>query len=240
MDFCFVWLRRLVGKEHAQFAGETTRHPEELTGNVNMGRDLVHFTNGISRAFCRAAAMLKIGGPLAFTYHHNQLSAYYPVIVAILDSRLTCSASLPCPAEMGGSIHINGTGSSIVDSVFVCRFTGRVPRRWIAGNVVELARLVREDITSLVQGGLRPTQGDVRCVTYGHLARMAIWNLRADWRSDYATDQRLSRIEKWISDFGGAEAVLAEVGDDFKSAPARQSWAVCEDGSDQAEDEISF
>mgnify|MGYP001769414628 CR=1 FL=1 len=29
---------------------------------------------------------------------------------------------------MGASIHINGTGSSIIDTVFVCRSTGLYPR----------------------------------------------------------------------------------------------------------------
>ena len=63
MDFCFVWLRRLVGNEHPQFAVETTRHAAELTGNANMGRDLAHFTEGISRSFRKAAAALKEGDP---------------------------------------------------------------------------------------------------------------------------------------------------------------------------------
>ena len=48
--------------------------------------------------------------------------------MAILDAGLTCSASLPCPAEMGGSIHIHGTASSIVDTVFVCRDRGTTAR----------------------------------------------------------------------------------------------------------------
>ena len=242
MDFCFVWLRRLVGNEHPQFAVETTRHAAELTGNANMGRDLAHFTEGISRSFRKAAASLKEGGPLAFTYHHNQLPAYFPIVVAILDTGLTCSASLPCPAEMGGSIHINGTGSSIVDTVFVCRSTGRVPRRWIASNAADLARLVRDDVALLVEGGLKPTKGDVRCIAYGQLARIAIWNLRGGWQLNRASDQRLGRVAEWIAAFGGAEAVLAAVGGDFTAARATQSWKVCEGGSDHSsgEDEIPF
>ena len=71
---------------------------------------------------------LKPGAPLAFTYHHNNLEAYHSIGVAILDAGLTCSASLPCPAEMGGSIHIFGTGSSIIDTVFVCRLNGKANR----------------------------------------------------------------------------------------------------------------
>lgn len=81
------------------------------------------------------AAALKPGAPLAFTYHHNKQEAYLAAGMAILDAGLTCTASLPCPAEMGGSIHISGTGSSIVDTVFVCRRDGVVPARWIFKNV---------------------------------------------------------------------------------------------------------
>ena len=46
--------------------------------------------------------------------------------VALLDAGLVCTTTLPCPAEMGASIHINGTKSSVVDTIFVCRTTGTV------------------------------------------------------------------------------------------------------------------
>ncbi len=124
MDFCYVWLRRLVGDQSDAFGAPSTRNAQELTGNEDMGRGLEHFAEGLSAVFQRMAQALKPGGPLAFTYHHNDLNAYVPVAVAMLDAGLTCSASLPCPAEMGASIHISGTGSSIVDTVFVCRSTG--------------------------------------------------------------------------------------------------------------------
>ena len=68
------------------------------------------------------ARALKPGAPLAFTFHHNKLEAYVAVGIAILDAGLVCSASLPCPAEMGGSIHIHGTSSSIIDTVFVVSY----------------------------------------------------------------------------------------------------------------------
>ncbi|MDZ7666751.1 MAG: hypothetical protein U5K27_15755 [Desulfotignum sp.] len=112
MDFCYVWLKKLVGHTSSAFDAPSTRNVHELTGNVDMGRDLNHFTNGLSTVFQRMAKALKKGAPFVFTYHHNKLEAYYPVAVAILDADLVCSASLPCPGEMGGSIHINGTGSS--------------------------------------------------------------------------------------------------------------------------------
>ena len=37
MDFCYVWLRRLVGNDAAGFRRPSTRSPDELTGNVTQG-----------------------------------------------------------------------------------------------------------------------------------------------------------------------------------------------------------
>ena len=85
---------------------------------LTQSRGLDHFTEGLAAVYSRMARALKPDAPLAFTYHHNKLEAYSAVGVAILDSGLTGSASLPCPAEMGSSIHIHGTASSIVDTVF--------------------------------------------------------------------------------------------------------------------------
>jgi putative DNA methylase len=196
MDFCYVWVRRLAGDGNAAFASHTTRNVDELTGNITMERGLDHFTEGLSAVFRNMARALKPGRPLAFTYHHNKLEAYHPVAVAILDTGLTCSASLPCPAEMGASIHISGTGSSVVDTVFVCRSTGSVPRKILAKTVDEFALFVRDDLAKLQHGGLKPTRGDIRCITFGHLIRMVIWNLRGNWDANLPALKKLSAIAR--------------------------------------------
>ncbi|MGB9846535.1 MAG: DUF1156 domain-containing protein, partial [Desulfotomaculales bacterium] len=128
MDFCYVWLRRLVGRQNSVFGNPSTRNEGELTGNATLDRGLDHFTRGLSEVFCRFSAALKHGAPFVFTFHHNSIEAYYPVAVALLDAGLVCTSSIPCPAEMSASIHINGTGSSIVDTVFVNRLTGTIRR----------------------------------------------------------------------------------------------------------------
>ena len=51
MDFCYVWLRKLVGAGDPAFERDTTRDKQELTGNVNMERGLDHFTEGLSFVF---------------------------------------------------------------------------------------------------------------------------------------------------------------------------------------------
>lgn len=208
MDFCYVWLRRLVGEITPEFKRVSTRNPQELTGNEDMGRGIEHFTQGLSDAFKRMATALKPGAPLVFTYHHNDLKAYYPVAVAILDSGLTCSASLPCPAEMGASIHISGTGSSIIDTVFVCRSTGVVTRKWIVDSTAGVAQLLSEDLCKLRRGRVNPTLGDARCITHGHLLRLAIWSLRKGWNKEEKTARRIAIVAEWLRDFGGWNEVF--------------------------------
>jgi hypothetical protein len=203
MDFCYVWLKNIIGGASPAFRNVSTRSPDELTGNMNMGRGLDHFTQGISRVFQKMSTALKPGSPLAFTYHHNKIDAYYPIAVAILDAGLTCSASLPCPAEMGGSIHINGTGSSIIDTIFVCRTTGIMQGKWIATSPEGLAEIVKQDLTLLKAGNVNPTYGDIRCVAYGHLIRHAIWNLRHHWDKTKAIATRIATVMDWIRFFGG-------------------------------------
>ena len=242
MDFCYVWLRRLLGGTIEAFEKESTRSPQELTGNVEMGRGLEHFAAGLSTVFQRMAEALKPGAPLAFTYHHNDLKAYYPVAVAILDAGLTCSASLPCPAEMGASIHINGTGSSIIDTVFVCRSTGVVPRKWLTATRDGVANLVREDLTKLRAGQVKPTLGDIRCITYGHLIRLVVWNLRGIWNKDIDINRRIALVASWLDDFGGWSIFEKYFGDIADPSDEMPLFAVREStvGNGYGEDEISF
>ena len=201
MDFCYVWLKQLAGGRFQAFKAVSTRNVDELTGNVDMGRDIGHFTEGLSAVFQRMAKALKPGSPLAFTYHHNTKEAYFPVAVAILDAALTCSASIPCPAEMGASIHINKTGSSIIDTVFVCRSTGIMQRKWLADSPMEVAKIVENDLVSLEAGNVKPTPGDIRCIVFGHLIRLAIWSLRSEWKKNRPTSSRLEQIANWLYQF---------------------------------------
>jgi hypothetical protein len=243
MDFCYVWLRRLVGSAEPAFLQSSTRNADELTGNMTMERDLNHFTNGLSAVFQRMAQALKPGAPLVFTYHYNRLEAYYPVAVAILDASLTCSASLPCPAEMGASIHISGTGSSIVDTVFVCRSTGSVARRWIAETPEAVAGLVQEDLAQLRGGGVKLTQGDIRCIIHGHLIRLTIWRLRKSWDKTQPAGEKVKAVTVNLAAFGDPNTVEKHLADTLSHAPAtrgaffREEEAPYGEGED---DEVSF
>lgn len=210
MDFCYVWLRRLLGSEAEGFARASSRDVDELTVNQTEGRGLEHFTEGLAAVYANMAKALKPGAPLVFTYHHNKLQAYQSVAVAILDAGLTCSAALPCPAEMGGSIHIHGTGSSIVDTVFVCRSTGATERQGLCKTPAELVALVAGELDQLRDAGMKPTAGDVRCIVYGHVTRLAVWTLRPDWNVSLPTRQKLARVAQALHTFADLPALIEE------------------------------
>ena len=194
MDFCYVWLRRLVGAETEAFATRSTRNQNELTGNETEGRDLEHFTEGLARVYTRMARALKPGAPLAFTYHHNRRPAYHAVGVAVLDAGLSVTATIPCPAEMSGSIHITGTKSAIVDTIFVCRSGPGSPGRAPVREPECLEDLLAIDVAKLRAGGVKPRSGDVRCLALGHLTRLAVAGHRASWDRSISTGSKIARI----------------------------------------------
>lgn len=236
MDFCYVWLRRLVGADVEGFEKESTRTPKELTGNVTEARGIENFTEGLSAVYRAMSHALKPEAPLAFTFHHNRLEAYYAVGVAILDSGLVCSATIPCPAEMGGSIHIYGTASSIVDSVFVCRSHGFVRRSHIFHTSAELIEIVHNELEQLRLASMKPTSGDIRCIVYGHLTRMGIWNLRKSWDTRASTTERLRRFAEALTFICNPQLVI----DSFGHVPDQGATRVAESNSSYAnEDKIA-
>ena len=219
MDFCYVWLRRLVGNEVEGFDRTSTRSPDELTGNVTADRGLGHFAAGLSEVYSRMATALKPGAPLAFTFHHNKLEAYFAVGMAILDAGLVCTASFPCPAEMGGSIHIHGTTSSIIDTVFVCRASEATEKDWRTDSPEQLAAVVGDDLTALAATGRRATPGDTRCIVFGHLTRLAVWKLRNGWNRALSTEKKIAAFVSTVSALGDAEGIA-------KQATAKEATAM--------------
>ena len=204
MDFCYVWLQKLIGSKHKDFCAPSTRSPNELTGNITEGRDLMHFAEGMSRVFTKAIVALKSGGPLAFTFHHNQLSAYAPIALAILDAGVPCTAVFPCPAEMSGSIHISNTSSSIIDTVFVCRKDAAIP------TVVpsDLKDALQADVHNLKLAKYQITEGDLKCIFYGHLTRMSINILLSKWDGSLHISERLGKVNEALATYSELGSLL--------------------------------
>jgi hypothetical protein len=163
-----------------------------------MLRGIEHFTIGLSRAFSNVSFGLKKNAPLVFTYHHNNINAYFPVAVAILDSGLSCTKVLPCPAEMSASIHIKGTGSSIIDSIFVCRKI-ITPAD---GESVLFSNL-HEDIIALAAAPYTPTKGDIRCIAHGHIIRHCVNALLKSWENKMPVEEKLKALSNYYIKING-------------------------------------
>jgi len=196
MDFCFVWLRTLLGDDVPVFVRETTRTEHELTGNGTLGRGIEHFTQGLSEVFSRMSFALIPGAPLVFTYHHNDPMAYVPLVVAILDAGLTCTSVLPAPAEMAASLHIAGTKSSILDSIFVCR-----DHTWVRENLDAAPILpdsiedrVNDDIARMQEADYKCTQGDIACLRAGHVAGESVRRLAETWNPKSELSVRMQTV----------------------------------------------
>lgn len=199
MDFCYVWLRR-AKPHHPDFAAPSTRSPQELTGNATMGRGLEHFTEGLSQAFRRMAKALVPGGPFVFTYHHNDPEAYLPIAVSLLDAGLYCTAVLPTPGEMRASLHINGTSSSVLDSVFVCRAGIEPENRDWRELLAGLEDLLRREIALLREGGVRISKGDVLCLLYGHTTRVLVHRYYSSWHPEFSVEEKLELARAGLGD----------------------------------------
>ena len=86
-----------------------------------------------------------------------------------------CTATLPAPEEMGASLHIARTRSSVLDSIFVCR------RMIVGRRSIPVKDQFKKDLSALESAGLALTEGDIRCLVAGHVARIAINHLRETW-----------------------------------------------------------
>ena len=63
------------------------------------------------------------------------------------------------------------------------------------------------DLKQLRAGHVKLSYGDIRCITYGHLIRLAIWSLRLDWNKKEPTASRIAKVADWIKNFGGWKEV---------------------------------
>lgn len=86
-----------------------------------------------------------------------------------------------------------------------------MPRQWLFGSAGELASIVGSDLAQLAEAGCNPTRGDTRCIIYGHLTRMAVWNLRENWDRNLPTVRKLELIAHAITRLADPEELLEQL-----------------------------
>ena len=115
-------------------------------------------------------------------------------------------------------------------------------RRTIVSTAEGVAGLVKENLEQLRMGGLKPTRGDARCIAYGHLIRLAIWNLRSGWVKDRPVEEKIRLVADAIESLGGALGVEKLLPTNLSRIAGKKDTVMCEIeaayGADT--DDISF
>lgn len=191
MDFCYAWLRRLA-PDTPYFDVATAKTEQDAVGSPGNGEvGLAEFSERLSEVFCAASVALKPGGAFVFTYHHNELEAYAPLIVACLDAGLIPTRLFGCPSEMRASNHIRGRNAATVDTVFVLRkppVPAGVTSTFGTGPV---SRTVSARLAALRRAGMKPTDADRACMRHSVLAARSMVALGDTWDASKTSEEQL-------------------------------------------------
>jgi hypothetical protein len=77
----------------------------------------------------------------------------------------------------------------------------------LADDPDAMAALVDDDVKKLGAGGVNVGIGDIKCITRGHLIRLAIWHLHRNWDKSLPTAAKLSAISNEVEKTGGQSAI---------------------------------
>jgi hypothetical protein len=107
---------------------------------------------------------------------------------------------------------------------------------------VGISELVKNDMVSLRMAGLKPTQGDIKCVIYGHLLRLAIWGLRSCWDSNLLVSEKLAIVRSKIDETSGLDLIMKALGPEILTAPIVHAPLIFDETTKYSvgENEISF
>ena len=72
---------------------------------------------------------------------------------------------------------------------------------------MQLAALMMKELAELTAAGMKPTAGDIRCIAFGHITRMAIWKLRPRWKTLRPTAEKLEAIRLTMDSIATVEDV---------------------------------
>ena len=151
-DFFYVWLRLALANDYPWFHPEHSRREEELVQNVREGKEENDFSVGLTRVWQECHRVLKDDGILAFTFHHNEVSAWAALGRSLLDAGFVVTAA-PFVRSEGKSGFHSETGNIKYDVILVCR---KHPGQKVPS--VRWSELI-PDITNAAREWLIRTQG---------------------------------------------------------------------------------
>ena len=81
-----------------------------------------------------------------------------------------------------------------------------------------------DDLDKLKIGGLKPTRGDIRCIIYGHLARLAVWRLRVTWDKAQPASGKLAVVAAELEQGHPLECIEDHLKETYLNAPRLQQY----------------
>ncbi len=157
-DFFYVWLRLVLkdtypehfGPEHTPKALEavanTARHPGSAADDGRTPAD-AFYQRLLTECWREAGRILKHGGTLAFTFHHNEDKAWVSVLESLFDAGFNLAATYPIRGdESKGDNAQFGSQKIEYDIIHVCRKRHEEPKpiSW-----AKLRRQVLQDVRDI-------------------------------------------------------------------------------------------
>ncbi|MFP4027932.1 MAG: NADAR domain-containing protein [Candidatus Brocadiia bacterium] len=135
-DFCYVWLKRILGREHPDLfgeeltpkAGECILDPgDPVEGSQD--KDKKFFENTMEKALAECQRVLTPTGCAVVLFAHKTTEGWDAMLSALTRAGWTVTASWPIETERGARLRAKGS-AALASSVFlVCR-----PRKRTAGR----------------------------------------------------------------------------------------------------------
>ena len=160
-DFFYVWLKRSVGNLYPEHflsdltpkRNEAVSHPLRHNGNMDEARDF--YEKLMSITFEEANRVTKVGGILVCIYTHKTATGWATLVEALRKSGFIVTEAWPIETETRGRLLSQNT-AALASSIFiVARKRGSNETGDYVHDVrPELARIVRERVTTLLKEGI--------------------------------------------------------------------------------------
>lgn len=148
-DFFYVWLRLVLQQQHPNhFSAEYT--PKTLEAVANRARQPDdpdgYYRRLLTASWIEAHRLLKLGGTLAFTFHHSEDAPWVSVLESLFDAGFCLEATYPIRSDETKGEGEFGSRKIEYDIIHVCRKRAEEPTpvSW-----AKMRRQVLQDVRSL-------------------------------------------------------------------------------------------
>ncbi|MGQ9586331.1 MAG: DUF1156 domain-containing protein [Anaerolineae bacterium] len=164
-DFFYVWLRAGLLYRDAEFTPPLVPKETEIVVNSAANKGDEQFRQGLMRSFEECRRVLKAGGVLAFTFHHEKATAWGAVLEAVLAAGFSIVSVWTYHSEARTGFHAEGIR---FDTIVVCRKRLEEPAPAAWGALQDrIVAAVQAELRRLLENGAALSSEDVFVVTMG-------------------------------------------------------------------------